>query len=150
MSVLSGDGKVVPESPLSWHFWEQILHPYPCLCYLELVPARSCFSVSGSPACQCHRPHPTCCMLSSSLLTPPGTRHCPETSLISGPEEKFRQVLSINGVSVSSPKQRNTFPSPTSHPVKQQENTESTDSFSFRCCCLEVVPQKDPLQLLWG
>ena len=45
----AGDGREVPQSPLPWHFWEQLpVPPCPCLCCLERsLPGA--FSVLKSP-----------------------------------------------------------------------------------------------------
>lgn len=80
----------------------------PCLCHPEMsVPGAVSLSSRLLPV-HVHRPYPTCCVLSSALQTPPGSRTLPRgISVCAESKGYLRQVLWRSGVSVPPPEQRN-------------------------------------------
>ena len=98
----AGDGREVPELLLPRCFQQQLpLTLCPRLCCLELSqPGAASLSPRLLPV-SAHSPHPTRCVLSLALQTPPGSRALPRgISVCAGAQERLRQVLTRPGVLV--------------------------------------------------
>jgi len=121
----------------------------PCLLKALLpaaLPAGSCFSVSASPLClgTQNPTHTLCAQL-----------RCAETSrqeiTAQGHLCECRGCSDLTraGCSVPSSEQRNKIPSPSAHPVHQEEKCQTESSSLSDKCCLEVLLQMEHLPMSW-